>query len=210
MAGVKRILVIMAGFLLLGCSMSLKQPVAKIETYTLEYDSPVIQGMGSLPYVIAVDRFSVAPLYDTVRMVYRDRAFKRDAYAYHQWRVNPGDLVTFFLSRDLKNSGLFRAVLSDKSRLKPSFVLEGSVDEWVEWEKEEDWNAVLTLGITLIAADEPDTAKRILFQKSYGATEPCERKTPRAYAESMSVAMSRVSERIILDIHDVLVKKKPV
>lgn len=206
MVRLKQAFIILTGFLVLGCSMSLKQPSNKIETYTLEYDPPVISGIRSFPYVIAVERFSVAPLYNTRQMIYRDQAFKRDAYVYHQWRVNPGDLVTYFLRRDIMNSGLFRAVLSNESRSRPSFILEGSVDEWVEWDTEEDWKAALTLDIAFIAADEPDISKRVLFQKSYDSTEPCKRKTPRAFAESMSLAMSRVSEEIIRDIHDYLVK----
>jgi ABC-type uncharacterized transport system auxiliary subunit len=206
MIRMKGILVIMSGLLLLGCSMNLKQPMNKIETYILEYDPPVISGLKSFPYVVRIERFSVAPVYNTTQMIYRDRAFNRDAYVYHRWRVNPADLVTYFLSRDMKHAGLFRAVISYDSRSKPSYILEGSVDEFVEWETEEQWYAVLTVDITLMAANEPDISKKILFQKSYSAREVCKKKSPRAYAESMSLAMCRISENVIRDVHDDLLK----
>jgi len=191
-------------FLLFGACISLKQPRNKIEFYTLEYDPPPIADRKPLPLVIRMDRFSVAPTYNSHRIIYRDRSFKRDAYVYYKWRANPGDLVTYFLSRDTKQSGLFKAVLPHDSRFPASYSLEGSVDEFFEWEAEEIWKAVLTVSITLMAENEPDISKRVLFQKTYRAQEACREKNPRSLAEAMSGAMAKISGEIIKDIHDYL------
>jgi hypothetical protein len=52
--------------------------------------------------------------------------------------------------------------------------------------------------------DEPDTTKRILFQKSYGSKKACKHKNPKSLAEAMSRAMKEISGEIIRDIHSCL------
>lgn len=201
-------------FLLLGISLlsggclNLKQPSHKIEFYTLEYDPPKIAHFKPLPFVIRLERFSAAPEYNSNRIIYRDKSFKRDAYVYYRWRTNPGDLVTSSLSRDIKQSGLFKAILSYDSRLPSSYLLEGSVDEFFEWDAEERWEAILSISITLMAENEQDSSKRVLFQKNYHAKEPCKQKNPRALAEAMSQAMSKVSREIIETLYTCLEKKR--
>jgi cholesterol transport system auxiliary component len=198
----KKITVLLLCFpLLFSACFSLKQPSKKIAFYTLEYDPPQIRGLEPLPVVLGVESFSVAPTYNSNQIIYRDHSFKRNSYTYHKWRNNPGDLASYFLGRDLQQSGLFKAVLSCDSGLPPSHTIEGVVDEFFEWDQEKNWNAVLTLSITLMAADEPDASKRILFQKTYAAKKACRHRNPHALAEAMSLAMKDVSLEIIKDIH---------
>jgi len=194
--------------LLPGGCLNLKKPRHQIEHYTLEYDPPQSQEVAPLPVVIRVARFGVAPMYNTNRMIYRDGSFKRNAYAYHKWRANPGDLVSYFLSRDLKQSGLFKGALSHDSGAEASYLLEGSVDEFCEWNEAGAWEAVLSITVTLMIESEPDISKRILFQKSYHAREPISQKNPQALAEAMSQAFSGISGDVSGDIYEHLKEAK--
>jgi cholesterol transport system auxiliary component len=150
--------------------------------------------------VLKVERFHVAPEFNTYQMVYGEGAFKRNVYHYHQWRSNPGDLVTYALMRDLRNSGSFAGVLPRESPIPPTHVLEGMVDQIYEKDGSATCDAVLSMSITLLIVGEPDLTKRILLQKSYQETEPCGRRNPDALAEAMSHAMRRVSGKIIEDL----------
>ena len=197
-------LLLLFGLLCLaGCS-ALKKPKPKIHHFTLEYAVQEIKDLTSLKAVLRVDRFGTAPAYNSNRMIYRDKSFKRDEYVYSKWIGNPGDMVTYFLARDLRDSGLFKAVFTYKSHLAASYALEGSVDEFFELDAPEGWNAVLGLSITLVAAQEPDISKRILLQKSYRVTRACEEEHPRGLAETMSLAMQEISEKVIRDVYTVL------
>jgi cholesterol transport system auxiliary component len=203
----KRVCLSLIGItILIGSCIKLSQPSSKIEHFTLEYDAPQLSDHTPLAHVIRVERFSVAPEYNSDRITYRDKSFKRDAYVYYRWRANPGDLITSFLVRDMKHSGLFKAVLSYDSRLPSSFLVEGTVDEFFEFDTEERWEAVLSVGITLMAEHEPESSRKILFQKSFHARHPCARKHPRALAEAMSEAMSAVSKDILETLHSFLKK----
>ena len=198
------------GFALVLCAcVPSGKPQNKIEFYTLEYSLSQKPGLQSIPVVIRIERFTVAPMYNTTRMIYRDSSYKRNAYVLHKWRANPGNLATYFLSRDIKQSGLFKAVIPHDSGFPSSYVLEGSVDEFFEFDTEKEWRAVLSLSIALMAYNEPDISKRVLFQKTYRSKKPCKEKHPSALARSMSLAMKEVSEKILEDVYAVLKDRNP-
>ncbi len=183
-----------------GC-VDLKQSAARIQYFTLEYDSPEFPGLAPLPAVLKVTPFSVAPQYNTTRIIYRDGSYKRDEYFYSKWRANPGALATYFLRRDLAQTGLFNAVLPSDSRFPFSYVLEGAVDQFYELDEEERWMAVLSLTIALMDAKDPNAARNVLFQKTYSQRKPCLQKNPTGLAEAMSLAMKDASANIIRDVY---------
>ena len=199
----RTVAVVLVLFLVCASCTGLTRPSLKIEHYSLEYTPLALEG-AQLPLAIRVERFSAAPLYDTRQIIYREKAFSREAYFYHRWRSTPADLVTYFLARDLKSSGLFAGVLTYDSRQPAAFSLEGTVDEFLESDHEEAWDAVLSFSVTLSAAREPDISKRILFQKSYHTTRPCKQKNPRALADAMSEAMAQLSAEVLRDVYKAL------
>jgi ABC-type uncharacterized transport system auxiliary subunit len=190
--------------ILFGACVSLNQPVKKIEYYMLEYPLPQIKTLNPLPHVIRMDRFTVAPSYNTSQIIYRDQSFKREAYVYYRWQTNPGAIVTTLLHRDIKNSGLFKAVLDPGSLFSPHYRIEGTVDEFFEWDTQKAWKAILTVSIILNEKDQKDIKNRILFQKTYRKAEICQQKKPKAVAEAMSQALSKISEEMIIDVYDCL------
>jgi ABC-type uncharacterized transport system auxiliary subunit len=193
---------IMPVIALSGC-VKMQQPMPKVRYYTLEYSAPSFDRSTSLPLVVELEPFGARAQYNTNRMVYRDGPFRRDAYLYAKWRDTPGDMVTYFLGRDLKASRLFSAVVTEPMGVYPPYIIKGRVDDFFEWNGKESWSAVLSLDVTLISRSGAG-GERILLQKSYQVEEPCERKNPQGLAEAMSRAMSEVSRRMILDIHDQL------
>jgi len=191
-------------FLLLGACINLGQPNLKVHYYTLEYETQPIADLKPLPVIIRLDRFSVAPVFNTNRIIYREQSFKREAYVYHKWQANPGELVSYLLARDMQQSGLFEGVFSYSSSLTPSHILSGSVDEFLEWDTEGAWQAVLALNVTLVTQHQSDAREGVLLQRAYRYEETCDQKNPRALAEAMSRAMAKISVEIIEDIHSSL------
>jgi cholesterol transport system auxiliary component len=191
-----------------GACAGMGETPERIDYYVLEYEPPSLPGLEPVDEVIRLERFSVAPSYNTERIVYRESAFQRDTYNYHRWRANPGDLVSYFVLRDLRRSGLFQAVLPQDTRLPATCSLEGIVEEFFERDSEERWEAVLTLSVTLLVEGEPDVSRRVLHQATYHEVEPAERKNPGAFTEAMSRATARVSTRILEDIHQALSRER--
>jgi ABC-type uncharacterized transport system auxiliary subunit len=155
-----------------------------------------------------LERFSVAPPYDTDQIVYREGPYKINEYNYHRWAAGPGDLVSSFLSRDFRESGLFQAVLHTQSWSEGTYVLEGGVDEIYVKETDSGREAVLGVSVSVMAKNEPDLSKRVLFQKSYRAAEACRGKDPSALSEALSLAMKRISTELILDLYHAAEKRR--
>jgi cholesterol transport system auxiliary component len=164
-------------------------------------NSPVSQ-------VIRVALFSVSPIYNTRKIIYRNDAYKRAAYDHHKWQANPAELVTYFLARDMQQSGLFKAVVTRNNRFPQAFVLRGNVDEFLESDLSDGWQAHLSLNVLLVNEQENDVAKKIIFQKSYHISKPCRQKTPQALAEAMSAAMSEASALIIHEVYNHLADRQ--
>jgi ABC-type uncharacterized transport system auxiliary subunit len=203
------IIVIVFSLAFSGC-VQLKQPNTKFEYYTLEYDAlspdkPPVSDRKST--ILKIKYFSTSPIYNTDKIIYSDQQFKRTPYFYHKWKTKPAEFVTYFLSRDLKESGLFEAVLPPASGSLHTHTVEGTVDEFLESDSNDSWEAVLSISVTLQVAREPDADKRVIFQRSFSTRKKCSEKNPLALAQAMSIAMAEVSKEIGIAIHDALTGK---
>lgn len=200
-AAVKASLFAMIAALLCSACANVGKPGPKVDYYTLEYAPPVkANGHEQIPFAIEIRRFQVSPLYNSNKIIYRDKPFARNEYYYRHWRANPGDTITYFLKRDLQQSSFFKAVFSHEDRFACEYLLEGAVDEFFEQDNPDSWEAVLSITIALIKENEPDVSKRVIFQKTYRARAPCRQKNPKSLSEAMSLAMAQVSEQVICDI----------
>ena len=196
------LVLLLAGFWLLalapaGCG----KPPVMVHKYLLEYPAPEAPRHPRVPEGLRVELFAVAQAFNSPAMAYRSESYKSETYRYHRWRVNPGNLVTDFLLRDLRQAGLFKAVFGYDSTARPRFVLEGAVEEFQEKDEGEVWQAALALNITLLDTTEEEITRKVVFQKNYRAAEPLADKTPKGLADAMSRAMQKVSQAIILDAY---------
>ncbi len=185
-----------AALLLSGCG----KPPMLVQKYLLDYPAPRLKA-APLAESLKVEQFAVAQAFNTTAMVYRTSPYKAENYNYSRWRVNPGYLVADFLIRDLRDSRLFKAVLTPDSTSKAKFSLEGGVEEIQEVDQGAAWQASLALNITLIDTSQDEITKRVLFQKNYRTAEPLTEKTPAGLAQAMSRAMERLSAQIMTDVY---------
>ena len=184
-------------FLAVGCG-SVVQKHQISDEFTLAYDPPLAPGRYEpLPVAIKVARFTVASPYDASSIIRRDRSLKEHPFSSFQWRENPADMVTRLLSRDLKRSGMFRSILPPGDGASFSHLLRGSVDEFFVWDTEKSWQAVIFLNIVL----EEREGEGNRFQRTYSTSKLCNTKQPASLAESMSIAMGKLSKKIMEDIY---------
>lgn len=185
--------------------MNLKQPAYKISYYALEYDAPEFTGKTPLPVAIKMERIGVSPLYNSINIVYRENEYSRDAYSYHKWRINPGDMVTDLLTRDMRESGLFRAVINSGSSGSGAYYnLGGNVEGFYEEDEGKDRFGALSITINLVNEKEQAPDRKIMFQKTYIRKKRCEKNNPRALAKALSEGMREISAEIINDVYNAL------
>ncbi len=191
--------------LLLWCGCG--KPPMLVQKYLLDYPAPVVRAGAPLDASIRVQKFEVDEAFNSTAMVFRTSPYQAESYNYSRWRVNPGYMVADYLSRDLRDSRLFKAVLPAESPAKARFALEGGVAEIQELDLGETWQASLALNITLMDATEEDITRRVIFQKTYRAAEPLTVKTPAGLADAMSRAMSQLSAQIVTDVYQAAARR---
>jgi ABC-type uncharacterized transport system auxiliary subunit len=194
-------LLLLSMVLMTSCSLGAK-PSYKVNQYTLEYPSPFSKELPSISELVKVEQFSVAQTFNTSAMIYKEGPNLRNVDPYNRWRIKPGEMAAEYLVRDLRNSGLFRAVISYDDSEETRYLLEGQVDEFLEASEKDGRKAVLSLNVTFLDLTKRDTAEKVIFQRDYKVVEPYTEKTPAAFAQGMSRAMEKISRQIILDLQD--------
>jgi len=197
---IKLLITLLITSVFLTSCLSLKQPQPEISYYTIA--QPDVKAADTpLPLTLKVNRFSVAPLYNTIQMIYSEKPFTHNIYNFHKWGVNPGDMISDFLFRGIKQSNSFNAVFPYSSSTSALYTINGHVDEFYELDTKNGWEAHLALTISLFSEKEKDVSKKICFQKSYRSSKKCIKKNPQSLAEAMSLAASEISSEIIKDIY---------
>ena len=190
-------------FLLSGCFGG-GQAGRMTEQYAFDYTPAEQQGFTMLPETITVERFSAAQLYNSTAMVYQEKPGQRDQYLYHRWRVNPADLVSDYLLRDLRSANMFQGVFNNRSNESSRYLLTGDVEEFQEYIGKEDRQAIVSLNVTLLDTARTGLPDRILFQKNYRIAEQIDEKGPAGLAKGMSLAVAEVSRLLLSDISNVV------
>ena len=197
--GAKWSFILLFAMLASGCGLGGK-PAYLVKQYIFDYPSPTVEEGVRTNDLIKVERFSIAKDFDTHEMVYQDSPFHRGSDPYNRWRVNPNDMVTDFLLRDLRRAGLFRAVFSYNDSEDTRYLVEGWVDEFLELTGKDGRKGVLSLNVTLQDLTQKEIVGKVVFQRDYRYVESLEAATPEGLAQGMSRAMEKLSRQIIQDI----------
>jgi ABC-type uncharacterized transport system auxiliary subunit len=185
---------------LTGCMGNASAP-STVYYYTLDYASEAPSAPSRLPVVLRVNRFTVSPPFNTQRIVYAEKNLHRNTYAYHHWIAQPGELLSYLLARDLDYCDGFRAVLPADATQPATHDVYGWVEEFMEIDDHNPWQAAISVHITLASALNHDASRRILTQKRYSRKADCKAKTPAALAEAMSAAVASIYKEVVQDIH---------
>jgi ABC-type uncharacterized transport system auxiliary subunit len=172
-----------------------------VQQYLLDYSPPALAGLARANEVLRVEPFSTAQAYASTAIFYRPSPFELGSYSRERWRVIPGDMVTDFLLRDLRNSGTFKAVLAYEDPGEGRYAMTGTVAEFLEVDGGNGPSARLSVDVTLLDVTQREITRRVVFQKTYTVEEAMKGKTARALAESMSRAMKKFSGELMADIH---------
>ena len=147
-------------------------PAPHVRQYILEYPAPSVEKITGTD-ALQGGAFSVARALAGPAMLYRQGAFRRDAYHDRRWRVAPADMVTDFLQRDLMQAGLFfRAVLAARDPEDTRFVLTGWLEEFSEVDDGEHRKAVLAATVTFLDLSVREIPGRVVFRRTIAAKQP--------------------------------------
>ena len=81
------------------------------------------------------------------------------------------------------------------------FLLEGSITEFLAVEQKDGRKAMLTIYVMLLDLNQRDSAKQVVFQKSYTHAAACKENSAEGLATGLSESMERLSGQIISDVY---------
>lgn len=177
------------------------QPPVRTQYYMLDYNPPGIKETVRLNESLKVERFSVAQFYNSNSMMFRTGSISLDKFPYDRWGANPGYMVADYLVRDFRGTNLFRSIFSYQDTDVVSFLLEGSVTEFLAVEQKDGRRAMLTIYVTLLDLNQTNSAKKVIFQKSYSHAAPCRENSAEGLAVGLSESLERLSRQIISDVY---------
>ena len=193
-------MIIVLSFLLAGCAGSGK-PQYNVENYLLSYPAPSRDKLDALAVSVKLDRFSIAAAYNSTNMIFRSDTYSLDSFNYSRWVINPADMIADSLLRDMRSSGLFRAIFSRYEGDEERFLVSGGIEEFYLRMDKSNKTAVISMSISLKDTQGKETGKRIIFQKKYVREEPLQESSPRGYCQAASQAMRVISQQIINDVY---------
>jgi ABC-type uncharacterized transport system auxiliary subunit len=200
--------IIFLSLIIMGCASSGK-PQYEVENYLLSYSAPSWDKPDKLNTSVKFNRFSIAAAYNSTDMIFRKDSYSLDSFNYSRWAVNPVDMIADSLLRDVRGSGLFRAIFSRHDTDDGRFVISGSVEEFFLRMEKGNKTAVISIAVSLKDTQEKETGKSILYQKKYVREEPLQESSPQGYDQAASQAMRVISEQIINDIYAAVKKNIP-
>lgn len=203
MSTLKRLWIIFPIYMLTGC-LGNTAPHVGVKHYALEYALSHQESMSPVDTVIRIERFSAVQEFTGQDMVFRPKAFIRDAYRYHRWNVIPADMIQGLLLRDMRQAGYFRAVLSPGDSGDARYSVNGCVEEFLEVDEKDRSIASLAVAVTVMQSTRENSAGDVLMQKTYRIAEPFSPRSPDTFARSMSVATARFSAELIKDISAII------
>ncbi len=183
-----------------GCALTHRRAPATQEL-SLEYSSPVLEGVRPVAGAIKVRRFSGLSPFDGTTMYFRRSGYEMESFNYERWVTSPPNIVTDLLYRDLAASHAFQDVFPYLSTEQTRFELEGTVVRFLMLEEDGSWRASLVVNVSLIDDHAGGGGRRVLLQRQFDADRKLEGDSAEQYAEGMSGAMQSVAGDIIRAIH---------
>jgi ABC-type uncharacterized transport system auxiliary subunit len=186
--------------LITGCLGRTKPPFV-MDQYSLDYSAPAASASQAAQETIRVERFAVSPAFNSTAMVVKKGQYRFDTYNYSRWRVNPADMVTGFVLRDITRAGIFKATYSYYDSDLSRYILEGYIDQFCESAEGSPGKALLSVRFTLIDTSQKNPVEQVVFQKQYTHSASMNDRSPEGLAAALSEAMKDLSGKLVSDIN---------
>jgi len=119
---------LMIGFLS-GCGAA--RP-SKYYQLTVPTDTGAVEKADAVPVTLLLGALMTSHLYREDRIVYGNGSEQLGAYEYQRWAEPPTEMIQEVLLRELRASGRYRAVHSQRSNMQGEFALRGHLYDFKE------------------------------------------------------------------------------
>jgi ABC-type uncharacterized transport system auxiliary subunit len=183
---------------LCGCG---SEPVWKRQTFAFSAPSDP-PSKGTQTNVVALNRVSVSPLFQSESFTYRvgENAYEQDPYA--SFLVSPERAVAEGVRTWMRRGGVFGILAEPGSDLNPNVVVEAAVNELCGDFRQSSRPAGV-MEIHFVVYDAHDGVPgRVLLDKTYTHESTLPQKTPAALMAAWETDLREIMESLKLDYAD--------
>ncbi|MDW7682343.1 MAG: ABC-type transport auxiliary lipoprotein family protein, partial [bacterium] len=131
---------------------------------------------------LGVTTFKADPLYNEMRLVYRDSRYEGKYYNYHRWIAAPDRLITDRVIEQFSHSNVFKQVVPFPRFTGVDLLLGGQIKAIEEWDEGDQWQARVKIRFDLIQRDRNE----LIWQTEVEHILPVATKTPAAVVKGIN------------------------
>lgn len=151
----KIVLIALSMFLMSGC-IAVKPTITEYKINTASIKRvPIVTNECKDKALRISQAFSQSSLMSH-KMSYTEFQNRVYSYTQSQWQETPNNFLTRELLKNMRDSNLFKTVLSSKSRSKSDLILESSIDEFMQYYSDDAKKLHVDVAITLTLIDAKD------------------------------------------------------
>jgi len=182
-----------------GCGSLIKQPSPIISYYQLDY-SPGVTKSAPVNKTILIKPFFISETYNRDSIMYSDDKYKCNYYPYKRWISSPQDPIMECFRRDFIKSKAFKGLIIPGQLLRPDFILSGAITEIQEKRGKEKSEGTVKINMTLLKPAFETNPEKIIFQKNYSKSIPCEIDNTESLVKALSQATKEISGEVLKDV----------
>ena len=198
---ISRLLLLTSLLFLFGCGSLIKQPSPVISYYQLNY-TPEISSTTLVSKTILLKPFYICETYNRDTIMYSSEKYKCDYYPYKQWISAPQNQMTELFRNDFMNSGAFKGIILPGQLQRPDLILSGAITEIQENIRAGKAFGIIKINVTLSKPAFKATPEKIIFQKNYSKSIPCEEGNTESLVKALSEATKEISGEVVKDVID--------
>jgi len=211
----KKYLLLIAVIPLLSGCFSLRVDYPEINYYRLEQQPSKLEdvGISTIKGSLLIRNFTASDEINTDHFLAVWDNGRVQKYYYHRWIANIAELVTDFIVTRFNNLRVFSdGAIKSGSMIKPDYILEGSLLEMYAHNSKDDEKqnnyVYISMRVSLLKKVPLSVDKKILLNKVFTIKQKRKNKSVDNIANAFSKAMTKITDKTLLDIQKVIIKDK--
>lgn len=187
------VLVVFISAVIAGC-INLSKPAPDKRYFSLDVRREDAAAAATIGKTLKVLRFNISPIYAKRQLVYRNRNLEYESDFYNEFFSDPSSMISGQALRWLEGSGLFQYVVTTRSMVEATHLLEGNVVAlYIDLREKSHPKAEMEIQFFLLKAG--DITRTVIYHGTYRASVPVDSTRTNDLVDGLNTAL----EKILID-----------
>lgn len=191
-------LVVFLSAVIAGC-ISLSKPAPEKRYFSLDAAREDGAAVAAIGKTLKVLRFDISPIYAKRQLVYRNRNLEYESDFYNEFFSDPSSIISGQTLSWLEDSGLFQYVVSARSQIEATHLLEGNIVAlYIDLRDKSQPKAEMEIQFFLLKAG--DITRTVISHGTYRASVPVGSRRTGDLIAGLNTALEKILEDFEKDL----------